>query len=79
MEIKPGQLVALCMAMFGGIVLINMISQQREKGQITEQLKSLDIAKFVPQWQREEFEPPVVDESLIAKFAEEQTQESTEE
>lgn len=66
MEISPTRLVAACVAIFGGIVAINMIAQLREREDIKERLSSLDLNTLVPTLRRQEMmEPPEYAEDLL--------------
>ena len=67
MELTPTRLVAICAALFGGIVAINVIAQARERGDIKERLSSIsDLGAFSSRLRREEMmEAPEIDEPAL--------------
>jgi len=69
MDIKPSTLIALCAALFGGIVAINLIAQQRENDNLRTRLSTLNLGDLVPRLKREEMmEQPEVDLDSILPF-----------
>lgn len=54
MEITPAKLLVACVAIFGGIVAIGVITQSQGNEQLKSNLLSLDLSAFRSRLQREE-------------------------
>lgn len=76
MEITPKQLVFACVAIFAGIVGINLAVQLREQGDLKARLADLDLNDFKDKFVKQEFnyiEPPEIIEEVVEEVSTEET------